>query len=237
MRASITAKLKELGWSRARLARESGTDPNTVSDFLNGKREASAVTLGKLEAALGLTFGTLADSGEDHFLPAVHRPQLRSVSDAELVAELGYRIEQYRRIVEKDEDPAALERRRMHERRRFLTDINETSDEYHQWLKREWEQLEFDREEGGGWNSEARKHFEFLCSAIDALIFARDHGMALVDPEAQKSPDDGREGGSNVTPNVNQDDLGLAARHTRSRGKQLRAEMDAAGEESQDMGE
>lgn len=55
--------------------------------------------------------------------------------------------------------------------------------------------------------------------------------------EAKKSPDDGREGGSNVTPNVNQDDVGLAARHTRSRGKQLRAEMDAAGEESQDMGE
>ena len=107
----VMARLAELRWSRARLARESTVDPNTISDFLSGKRQPSLTTLAKIEAALGLTPGTLAAIGEDpHAGPPAATdktttPTLREATDEELLAELGYRMIQLRRNAETAHHP------------------------------------------------------------------------------------------------------------------------------------
>lgn len=95
-RAAVQARLAELHWSRARLARESTVDPNTISDFLNGKRVPSDVTLSKLAQALELTLGTPEDSGEDDEWDDDDRGpaprDLADVSDEQLLSELSYRM-------------------------------------------------------------------------------------------------------------------------------------------------
>lgn len=96
-RAAVQAQLRELHWSRAQLARTAGVDPNTIGDFLNGKRVPSDVTLSKLAEALGLTLGTPEDTGED---PSDVGPRdLADVSDEQLLSELGYRMFGLRREV------------------------------------------------------------------------------------------------------------------------------------------
>ncbi|MFT3877165.1 MAG: helix-turn-helix transcriptional regulator [Propioniciclava sp.] len=109
------------GLTRSSLSRKSGVDPNTVSDFLNGLRWPILKTLAKIEAALGLTPGTLAALGEDPHLGeadppngTVTTPTLRSATDEELLAELGYRMVQLRRAAEDAtaSGPASMQERR-----------------------------------------------------------------------------------------------------------------------------
>jgi len=73
-------------------------DPNTIGDFLNGKRVPSDVTLSKLAQALGLTLGMPEDTGEDAEFAIAPR-DLADVSDEQLLSELGYRIFGLRREV------------------------------------------------------------------------------------------------------------------------------------------
>lgn len=99
-RAAVQARLAELHWSRAQLARESTVDPNTIGDFLNGKRVPSDVTLSKLAQALGLTLGMLEDSGEDSDLLAEKEdfpPDMSAITDEQLLTELNYRVSKLKR--------------------------------------------------------------------------------------------------------------------------------------------
>lgn len=95
-RQRVALLLTERRWRQSDLVRASGIDKNTVSDFLSGKRKASPGTLQRIETALGLTPGTLAGHGEER-VPAGVASEL---SDADLLAELTYRLERHRREVD-----------------------------------------------------------------------------------------------------------------------------------------
>ena len=107
----VVGEMAKRRWSQARLAREAGVDPATVGDFVNGRRWPIVPTLAKIEAALGLTPGTLAAIGEDpHAGPPAATdktttPTLREATDEELLAELGYRMIQLRRNAETAHHP------------------------------------------------------------------------------------------------------------------------------------
>lgn len=104
----VSVRLAEKRWRQADLVRASGVDKNTISTFMTGKSKPSPVTLAKIETALGLTPGTLADIGEEDEketrraarIAEVQRlddPLLREASDEQLLAELGWRLVQLRR--------------------------------------------------------------------------------------------------------------------------------------------
>lgn len=93
----VMARLSEKGWSRAALAREAGVDPATITDFLNGKRWPILATLGRIEAALSLTPGTLAALGEESQPAGPPVGQTSELTDAELLAEVGYRLTRLQR--------------------------------------------------------------------------------------------------------------------------------------------
>lgn len=110
--AFVAARLAERQWNQSDLVRASGVDKNTISTFMTGKTRApSRATLAKIEAALGLTPGTLAAIGEDpHAGPPAATdktttPTLREATDEELLAELGYRMIQLRRNAETAHHP------------------------------------------------------------------------------------------------------------------------------------
>lgn len=192
IRRSVAARLAELQWSRARLARESGVDPNTISDFLNGKRQPSSVTLAKLESALGLTHGTPTASGEDS-----PPPEGRSS---------GFEYEWIARR------PTAMGKVSV----TVTLDLLEGADR------------------AGVQSTMGVVVQEATNALLDAAEAAADRGgegSALdvvwsneVDIVTEPSPVTWR------------DDVTLAARRTRSRGKQMQAEADVRGEESQDHG-
>ena len=60
-RQAVRAAMSRLGWNQADLARNSGADPKTVSTFMNGQRWPSGATFAKIETALGMTHGMLAE--------------------------------------------------------------------------------------------------------------------------------------------------------------------------------
>jgi len=100
----VSVRLAEKRWRQADLVRASGVDKNTISTFMTGKSKPSPVTLAKIETALGLTPGTLADIGEEDLRAArvaeqqrLDDPTLREASDEQLLAELGWRLVQLRR--------------------------------------------------------------------------------------------------------------------------------------------
>ena len=95
-------------WTNGDLAVNSGTDPATIGDFLAGRRWPRPATLGKIEDALGLTPGTLAALGEEARFRLgqsllgggdVLGRDMSDISDAELAAELTYRLESMRREI------------------------------------------------------------------------------------------------------------------------------------------
>lgn len=90
-RRSTLAVMAARGWNPARLATEAGVDYGTAGDFLNGKRWPKVGTLGKIDAALGWTPGTLAAIGED--LQPAPSPSLPApMSDAEMLMALARRL-------------------------------------------------------------------------------------------------------------------------------------------------
>ena len=91
-RSVVRSALASKRWSQADLSRAADVDKNTISDFLTGKRQASLPTLAKIEVALGMTPGTLAAIGEE----PLAEPS-SALSDAELLAELGYRLTRLQR--------------------------------------------------------------------------------------------------------------------------------------------
>lgn len=94
--ARLRAALADKRWRQSDLVRSTGLDKNTVSAIVNAKQRASDATLGAIEDALGLTRGTLAAS-EPEERPMPVRPSeetyLSAASEAEIMAELTYRIE------------------------------------------------------------------------------------------------------------------------------------------------
>lgn len=101
LRNRIRLALAERGWTQADLVRKSGVDKNTISTLMTGKATPRPSTLGKIEAALGLTPGTLAAPGEDDQLaePAWARlaeADLSSYPDEVLLAELGARLRHFK---------------------------------------------------------------------------------------------------------------------------------------------
>lgn len=59
-RLAVAAELAHREWSPAFLAAQSGADPGTIGDFLNGKRWIKLPTQGKIERALGWPAGTIS---------------------------------------------------------------------------------------------------------------------------------------------------------------------------------
>lgn len=109
------------GLNQRSLATSAKVDPNTISDFLAGRRWPIMSTLAKIETALGLTHGTLAAIGEEEDsqvgrdrarrkreVQQLDDPYLTEASDAQLLAELAWRMEDLRRnqIVEPEIEPA-----------------------------------------------------------------------------------------------------------------------------------
>jgi transcriptional regulator with XRE-family HTH domain len=56
---AVDAALAARGWTASDLMRETGLDPGTVGDFLNGQRWPQAPTRGKIEKALGWPYGRI----------------------------------------------------------------------------------------------------------------------------------------------------------------------------------
>lgn len=267
-RTAAKAAMARKGWNQVALSRQAKIDPNTVSSFLAGSRWPTIATLGKIETALELTPGTLAGLGEDGAPP--DRATLAEVEDAQLVAELGYRVEDLRRRLRDAQAQLAPlereERRRWERRRDYLGGISEDSDGHERWIEREWNRLQFEASsDGNGWGREDYGLYEHLCDLIDALAFAVDNGMEVITgpgyPDEQhdfttRPHMEARRGLIELSgqewmsrPGIPLDDdphdpirvtdpatLTPAARHARSRGKQLQDETDAVGEESQDDG-
>ncbi|MFC2623679.1 MAG: helix-turn-helix domain-containing protein [Propionibacterium acidifaciens] len=88
----VRAALSDHRWRQSDLVRATGLDKNTVSAIVNGRQRASDATLGRIEAGLGMTPGTLAAAGEDAPTPGSPNP-LADVSDMALLAELGRRLD------------------------------------------------------------------------------------------------------------------------------------------------
>lgn len=61
----VEQHLARLGWSQAELARKAGINSATVGDFLAGGRWPQRATRNKIESALGLPAGTLAEETEE----------------------------------------------------------------------------------------------------------------------------------------------------------------------------
>lgn len=94
--ARLRKALSRKQWRQSDLVRATGLDKNTISALVNAQQRASEATLGKIEAALDLTPGTLAGSApEDR--PASPRPpegiSLSTASVPEIMTELTYRFE------------------------------------------------------------------------------------------------------------------------------------------------
>lgn len=94
------ARMQALGWNQTDLAREAGVDEGTISDFLAHKRRPRRGTIGRIEAALGVTPGTLGATGED---PPAKAPS--EMSEAELVQALTLTMDRLKR----ERDAAMLE--------------------------------------------------------------------------------------------------------------------------------
>jgi len=97
-RRAALAIMASRDWKPAALATAADVDPGTAGDFLLGKRWPKVGTLGKLDAALGLTRGTLAAIGEElQDAPAPPDPvevqfELGAVSDDDLLSEVRRRM-------------------------------------------------------------------------------------------------------------------------------------------------
>lgn len=70
-RLAVHAELAHRGWTTSRLAGESGADPGTIGDFLNGTRWIKLPTQGKIERALGWPAGTISALVEGASAPPV----------------------------------------------------------------------------------------------------------------------------------------------------------------------
>lgn len=88
----VATRMAERGWNQSDLVREAGINKNTVSDLLGGRTTPSVATLGKIEQALGLTPGSLVDSGEDAQSHRAAGGDIESVSARRLAAELTRRV-------------------------------------------------------------------------------------------------------------------------------------------------
>lgn len=87
----VRAALSDHRWRQSDLVRATGLDKNTVSAIVNGRQRASDATLGRIEAGLGMTPGTLAAAGED--APAAGpSPDLAGASPEDLLAALTHKV-------------------------------------------------------------------------------------------------------------------------------------------------
>lgn len=85
----VAGELVKRGWTQAELAQAAGVNKNTITSFMRG--EASIRTMKKVEAALGMTRGTLAAAGED--APAAGpSPDLAGASPEDLLAALTHKV-------------------------------------------------------------------------------------------------------------------------------------------------
>jgi transcriptional regulator with XRE-family HTH domain len=73
----IRTALARLGWSQARLSKESGVDPNTISDLLNRSRTPRPETVERLYKALELDDAGTACSGSPARRSDLHRGRPR----------------------------------------------------------------------------------------------------------------------------------------------------------------
>ena len=170
--------LFEAGWTQTDLARKTGIDKNTISALANDRSTPRPGTLQRIETALGLTPGTLAGLGEE---PTPRRgDSLEYATDAELASELTYRLERLRRENSELRPRAEVEEARERQRQQFLASIGEDSPELLQGLLHEWDRLQYELAEGGGWGFEEESAYAGLRDRIDAEIFARDNGLRLV---------------------------------------------------------
>lgn len=87
----VRAALSDHRWRQSDLVRATGLDKNTVSAIVNGRQRASDATLGRIEAGLGMTPGTLAAAGEDT-PDAGPSPALVSASPEDLLAALTHKV-------------------------------------------------------------------------------------------------------------------------------------------------
>ena len=89
----LRSMLAERGWSQNDLVRASGVDKTTMSGLFTGKTKPRPATLGRIEAALGLDMGTLALVATGNDKEQADHTSLQEASDAELIAELTWRLE------------------------------------------------------------------------------------------------------------------------------------------------
>lgn len=210
MTETLGQKLRTLlaarGWTQTDLVRASGVDKNTLSGLINGKSQPRAATLGRLEAALGLSPGDLAGPGEDRPFRLGHsaldgpdrlQVELANAADAEVTSELSYRLESLRRqvaemasLIESNREAVERERRRNGRRKEFLGHIDEDSPEGLQRILQEVTNLVFESQEGAGsWKVDHQAAWEALCDTVDALAWAEDNDLVVV--ERLAGPDEG----------------------------------------------
>lgn len=85
----VAGELVKRGWTQDELAQAAGVNKNMITSFMRG--EASIRTMKKVEAALGMTRGTLAAAGED--APAAGpSPDLAGASPEDLLAALTHKV-------------------------------------------------------------------------------------------------------------------------------------------------
>jgi hypothetical protein len=91
---AVAAWLAKQRRNPAWLVTETGADPGTIGDFLNGSRWPKLATQGKIEAAVGWAPGTIRQIGNGGDVPAVEDPAPNRATpvganvDPDLIAEL-----------------------------------------------------------------------------------------------------------------------------------------------------
>lgn len=177
---AAAARMAELGLTQAEVAERAKVDEGTISDFLNNRRRPRRGTLAKLDAALGLTPGTLAGAGEEAKRITLGKsalggsdtlgPDLSRVSNQELVGEISARLRQLRERIRELEPAAEREFRRASERATVLAGITEQSSQDERWLAKEWARLQAEAQ-GGDLGPDDAELLEALCDWLDVLAW------------------------------------------------------------------
>lgn len=101
---------KMAGETYQAFATRAKVDPQTLGDFLAGRRWPIGATLAKIETALELTPGTLAVTGEDpeppFMRPASADRAIGQLGEEDLLAELTYRVRQLKHEIDRLREPA-----------------------------------------------------------------------------------------------------------------------------------
>lgn len=159
---------KMAGETYQAFATRAKVDPQTLGDFLAGRRWPIGATLAKIETALELTPGTLAVTGEDpeppFMRPASADRAIGQLGEEDLLAELAYRVRQLKHEIDQLREPAEEMNRLRSRREAFLQQHKDDDDELRS-VSHDITALVF-KSEHEGWNADDESDWSRLWDRV-----------------------------------------------------------------------